>query len=175
MFPFFLHLGVHDEERVVREVDRDLAGCVAGIWVGFGVEGGRTFGGDVFGWHDLTYAKLSGDAQGQAADDSTGPEVSQLIGVVANRLTTAIIAIDEGGVGDPVVVVLASQFLAIRVEVFDPILDFVVDCVFDEGFHLLHDWEDLTDVGEIAAVVEIGGLLLFAFCNRVDIEAGGVW
>ena len=33
MFPLFLHFGVHDEERVVGEVDGDLTGGV-GWWCG---------------------------------------------------------------------------------------------------------------------------------------------
>ncbi len=36
VFPFLLHLRVHDEQGVVREVDRDLAGRVACGFFGFG-------------------------------------------------------------------------------------------------------------------------------------------
>ena len=76
VFPSFLHFGVHDQEGVVGEVDRDLAlgvtaACCGGgfFLVLFVVVGGRVFvffigggGGGVCGGEDFADAEFAGDA-----------------------------------------------------------------------------------------------------------------
>lgn len=69
MFPLLLHLGVHHEEGVVREVDGYLAFCVCtflwGVWVevGFG-RGGAS--------DDLADSEFARYAEGETADCGAG-------------------------------------------------------------------------------------------------------
>jgi hypothetical protein len=67
VLPFFLHVGVHHQEGVVREVDGDLA-CLVRSGGGGGVVG-------VILGDDAADAELAGDAEGEGADDGAGSEV----------------------------------------------------------------------------------------------------
>lgn len=96
VLPFFLHAGVHDEEGVVREVDRD-GSLGLGVRVGVGV---RVRVRGIAG-QDPTYAELSSDAERERGDDGAGAEVRQLVAVPADGLGRVGIAVDERGVGDP--------------------------------------------------------------------------
>lgn len=59
VLPRLLHLGVHHEQRVVREVDGDLAlGVVVLVW-----------------GEDAADAELARDAEGERADDGARAEV----------------------------------------------------------------------------------------------------
>lgn len=53
MFPFLLHLCVHHEQGVVRQVDRDLPFCIRVLWAS----------GIFIFWQDSTDTKFSGYAQ----------------------------------------------------------------------------------------------------------------
>lgn len=81
VFPLLLHLGVHDEEGVVREVNGDLAFFVCASEVdcfgGVGVSARR--------WttDNLPDTEFAGNTEGKAADYSARTEIRELIGVVA--------------------------------------------------------------------------------------------
>jgi len=100
VLPFFLHAGVHDEEGVVREVDRD-----GSLGLGVRVKVGERVGVRVrvrgIAGQDATYAELSSDAERERGDDGAGAEVRQLVAVPADGLGRVGVAVDEGGVGDP--------------------------------------------------------------------------
>lgn len=85
VFPFFLHLSVHDQERVVRQVDGDLA-LQVGISPCSLVH---------VLWNNPPDTELSSNAQGQRTDHSSRTKVSELIAVIANVLLGAVVAVDE--------------------------------------------------------------------------------
>lgn len=66
VFPRLLHVGVHDQEGVMREVDGDLT-CQVGVLVLLGVGGAWGEGGRRRG-QDAPDAELAGDAEGERAD-----------------------------------------------------------------------------------------------------------
>ena len=76
MLPFLLHLGVHYEQRVVRQVYGNLAFSVGPLifracWV-FAIPS-----------NDFPYSKFSSNTKTQAANDSSRPKVGQLITMIA--------------------------------------------------------------------------------------------
>lgn len=113
VLPLLLHLGMHDEQGVVREVDRDLARHVAGgssssssgvLGIGSAVGAGTAAlllsGGGVPS-DDAAHAKLARDPEGERSDDGPRAEIRQLVAVPPDALLRAVVAVDEGGVGGP--------------------------------------------------------------------------
>lgn len=117
VLPGFLHLGVHDQQRVVRQVDGDLA---RGVGIGVPVLG-----------HDPPDAKLPGHTQGERPYDGAGPEVGELVRVPAYGLGGAVVAVDERGVGGPRWRGLVPEFGCPRVVGPDALLDLLVDGLLD--------------------------------------------
>jgi hypothetical protein len=122
---------VHDEEGVVREVDRDGSlGLGIGVGVGVRVRG--------IAGQDPTYAELSSDAERERGDDGAGAEVRQLVAVPADGFGGVGIAVDEGGVGDPRERGLEGEFWTH--------LDGLVDGGLDEGRGTAEVGGELADV-----------------------------
>ena len=96
MLPFLLHLRMHHQKRVVRQVYRDLAFSVCPL----------VFGGCwlfVIPGYDFPYSKFSSNPKTQAANDGSRSKVGQLIAVIAHAFASALVAVDERRVRDPLV------------------------------------------------------------------------
>ena len=81
MLPFFLHLGVHDKQRIMREVDSNLALCISSFIISF-LCFRRTrcvfsFTGTLItiASHNMSNPELTGDSEAQAADHWVRAEV----------------------------------------------------------------------------------------------------
>ncbi len=170
VFPLLLHLGVHDQQRVVRQVDRNLTGHVGG-----GGGGGISSRVVVVFRHDLAHAKFPFHAETQTAYHGSRAQIRELVGVVAYVLRATVVAVDERRVGLPRLRGLIFQFLAFGVEILDARGDFEVDGISDESADLPHDGEDLSDVAQIVTVVVVLGALAGKVGQGVDVEAGCVW
>ena len=74
MLPLLLHLGVHHEQRVMRQVDSDLTlgvGVVVAIVLVVFIPG-----------HDTSHAELSRHAEREGSDDGARAEVCELVAVL---------------------------------------------------------------------------------------------
>ena len=123
VFPLFLHLSMHDQERVVWEVNANLTLCVCKRAVCFLML--------VVLRNNLAHAELPGYSETQAADYCAGAEISELVGMVSDTLLGAIVAVDESGVGLPWARRLVLELFTIGVVVAYSTLDFAVDSFFD--------------------------------------------
>lgn len=152
VLPPLLHLGMHDQQRVVGQVDGDLApGGVPGllhIVIVLVLVLGR-------GGHDPPDAELPGYAQGQGADDGAGAEVGELVGVPAHGLGGPVVAVHEGGVGAPRQRGLVLELGAAWVAGPDAPLDLAVDGLADQRLGSVQLWRYLADVGDAAPVVQV--------------------
>lgn len=167
VFPLLLHLGVHDEQGIMREVDGNLPRVVSGRgrW-------GRTVR-IVFG-DDFANPEFPLHPQAQTAYDGAGTKVGQLIGVIADMLGASIIAVHERGIGLPRFGRLVLEFLAVGVEVADASGDLFVDGVADAVADLAHDGQDLPDIAQVIAVVVVLAPLALNVGQTVHVEACGV-
>jgi hypothetical protein len=93
VLPLFLHLGVHNEQRVVWEMYRDLALCIGERAVCFAIL--------VTLCDYLADTKLASYAKAEATDNCTRAEICELICVVAYILFSAVITVDKSGVRFP--------------------------------------------------------------------------
>ena len=126
VLPLLLHLGMHHEKRVMRQVNGNLAlGVRVADYVVVVVP--RNYTADT---------ELPGDAQGQGSDDCAWSEVGKLIAVPANTLLRSIIAVDKGRVWDPRAWGLKLELLTSGVARLDAILHFQVHSLLHLGFHL---------------------------------------
>lgn len=133
VLPLLLHLSVHDEQGVVRQMDRDLALCVSDGLV-------RVVG------QDSPDAELTCNTEGEGADDGSRPEVSELVTVPADTLTGPVVAVYEGGVWVPGVGRLVLQLLGVGVAGCDAGCYLLVHRVLDSGFYLGEEGRDAADV-----------------------------
>lgn len=139
VLPLLLHLGVHDEQRVVRQVDGDLAPGVS-----VGVADGLTALG--VPREDAPHAELAGHAEGQGPDDGPWSEVCQLVAVPADALLRPSVAVQEGCVGPPPERRLVLELLAAWVARLHPPLDFTVHGLFHFCFDVLQLGGELAHV-----------------------------
>lgn len=94
MLPFLLHLRMHYKQRVVRQMYRNLSFGVCSLVL-------RAWLVVVISSNDLPYSKFAGYAETETANDGSGAEVGELIGVVAYAFIAAFVAVDECCVGFP--------------------------------------------------------------------------
>lgn len=125
MFPLLLHFSMHDEQRVVRQMYRDLA---------LGIRVLRGPGLGVLGEH-AAHPKLARNAQRYGANNGTRPEIGELVAVVADALLGAVIAIDKCRVWGPGLGALIFELLAARISSFDAMLYFLIYCFLNNGLH----------------------------------------
>ena len=73
VLPLFLHFGVHHQQRVVRQMDRDLAFGIAPHAVSLSLVSGSVV--LVIASHDLPNAEFPGNAEADAADRGSWTKV----------------------------------------------------------------------------------------------------
>jgi hypothetical protein len=96
MLPLFLHLCVHDKERIMRQMYSNLAFSICSLIF-------RVCTLFIIPSNNLSHSKFSGNSKTQATDDGSWSKVSQLISVVTYALAAALVAVDKGSVGYPFV------------------------------------------------------------------------
>ena len=126
VLPFFLHLCMHHKQRVVWQVNGNLALCVGIL---------RRPRVGILGQH-ATYTEFASDAEGYGANDGAGAEICELVAVVSDILLCAVVAIDKGGVGYPFVGRLVFELLAAGIPRFDPMLYLLVDSFLNNRLDL---------------------------------------
>lgn len=125
MLPLFLHLSVHDKQRIMRQVDRYLPLHISIIR-------GAVFG--VF-WHDAANAEFPCHAEGERTYDGTGTEIGKVVAMVPDGFLRSVVAVDESRVWRPLVGTLVPQLLAARVACLYTVPDLLVDCLLYFGSH----------------------------------------
>ena len=76
VLPFLLHLRMHNQQRIVRQVYRDLAFSVCPLIL-------RATWLFVIPSNNFPYTEISSNTKTQAANDSSRPKVRQLITMIA--------------------------------------------------------------------------------------------
>lgn len=126
MLPLLLHFSMHDKQRVVWKMNRDLSLRISILYqVVFGVPR-----------HNTTDAKLPCHAEGQRSNHGSRAQIREMITVIANGFLRTIVAIDKGCVGRPLIGTLVLQFLAIGVARLDSVLYLFIGCFLYLGPHL---------------------------------------
>lgn len=121
MLPFFLHLRVHDEQRIVWKMNCDLAFSVGSEFIfGFQIS---ALDFTIISGHNLANPELSRDTETEAANDCSWTKICELVRVIAYALAAAFVAIDKGGVRYPLLRRLILEFFSIFIMIFDPFLD----------------------------------------------------
>lgn len=96
MLPLLLHLRVHHQKRVVRQMYRDLAFSICPPVFG-------AYWLFVIPRYDFPYSEFSSNTETQAANDGSWTKVGQLIGVKTYAFATAFVAVHKRCVWDPFV------------------------------------------------------------------------
>ena len=86
MLPFFLHLSMHDQKRVVREMDRYLA---------FGIGTRVVLGFFIISCHNLSNPEFSCYSEANATNYRTRTKIGELIGVIADTFSTTSVTVDK--------------------------------------------------------------------------------
>lgn len=128
------------------EVDRELA---LGVCFGVGALAGcitvAAVAGIVVRRDDLAHPEFPRHAETKTPDHGAWTEVGEVVGVVADALAGAVVAVHEGGVGSPAGRGLMVQFLAGGGGADAP-RDFVVDGFTDLVGGIAHTGEAASDV-----------------------------
>ena len=161
MLPFLLHLSMHDQERIVREMDGNLSLFVGGRSVNL--------------WYNLAYSELSRHSKRQASDDGSRSKVCEMVGVPAYAFLPAVVAVDKGCVGLPFVWRLELEFLAAWLEVLHATLYLFVNSLADLGRNVQHFSRCLPNFADVASIVHILSLVRGDLIPAVNIQTGGVW
>ena len=126
VLPFFLHFRVHDQQRIVREVDGYLA-------LGIGVLGGSVV---AVPREDSADTKFASHSQRYRSYDSPWAQVRELVAVPANALLRAIVAVHKRRVWGPRMWRLMSQLAASGIASLYAALDLLIDRLLDERLDL---------------------------------------
>lgn len=94
VFPLLLHLCMHDQERIVWQMDGNLPFGVCSLVL-------RACVLFIVSGDDFAHSKFSGNPKTQAADDGTWPKVGELIGVIAYAFGTSFVAVNKSCIGYP--------------------------------------------------------------------------
>jgi hypothetical protein len=130
MLPLLLHLRMHDEERVVREVNGDLALGICILLRFLSLFFGRI---TVILWNNATNPKLSSYSERNGSNDCMGSQIGELVTMISDALGTTIVAVHERCIWLPLAGRLVLEFLAIWILGFDTGRDFQIDHCLDFG------------------------------------------
>jgi len=94
VLPFFLHLSMHDEERIVGKMNGKLTFGIGVATVGW-VAALRVFG------QNSPHAKLPCNTKRERADNGAWAEIGELVRMPPNAFLRAVVAVDKCCVGRP--------------------------------------------------------------------------
>lgn len=157
VLPFLLHLRVHNQQRIVRQVYRDLAFSVCPLIL----RATRLF---VIPSNNFPYPEISSNTKTQAANDSSRPKVCQLITMIAYSwilaeetiepmsflltytFTTTLVAIDKSCIWKPFLRGLILELFAVRVVRYDAFSDLLINSWLNSIGNNSHLGCDLADI-----------------------------
>lgn len=133
MLPLFLHFRMHDQQRVMWQMDRDLSFGIGPQTVSLLLCPSLTV--LVVSGHDLANAEFSGNAETDATDCGSWTQVGQLVRMVADTLGTSFVAVHKSGVWNPSIGGLVFEFFPIWIMT----LDAGVNLLIDSSLHFHRD------------------------------------
>ena len=139
MLPCFLHLRMHNKQRIVRQVYRDLAFNVCSLVL-------RAYKVFIIASNYSTYTKFSGNAKADTPNDSSWTKISELVSMITYAFIASLVTVYEGGVRHPSTRRLVLELLRLRIEMLDSFGHFVVDGAFHDGQDVTHLRGDLANI-----------------------------
>ena len=139
VLPFLLHLGMHDEQRIVREMNGHLPLGICSSIIGIGLL-------LVISGENFSYPELPSNPKTQAANDSSWSQVGELIRMITNTFTSSLVAVRESCVWNPLFWRLVFELLASWVVMPDSLSDFFIDSLLYVSRDFTHLRCDLANI-----------------------------